>query len=183
MQKIPTIFKRNYETYQVLPEINPGCEWVFAGLGKVYRKYQGMAAMIEDGKLYKRCIIKKNKPVPESFILCTLDPRSGKQFGWLPISRDNPQDKHYINAFHNLKVSDPNMPNGTYELVGPKIHGNPEDFYQLTLVKHTAFEIFYLERTYKDIKTFLFYYDYEGLVFHNSDGQMAKIKKKDFGLI
>lgn len=182
MIKIPTIFKRDYSnTYQVLPDPNPACTWVFAGEGKVYRKWQGMAAMIQDGKYYKRCIIKKNQVLPADFILCTYDIRAEKQFGWIPVDFEAPQDQYYVEAFNNPLYNDA-LIDGTYELVGPKIHGNPENFSTHILILHTDWNIGGLKRTYKDIKNFLSHNNFEGLVFHNSNGNMAKIKKKDFGL-
>jgi hypothetical protein len=178
MIKIPTIFKRDYsKTYQVLPEPNPECAWVFAGEGKVYRKWQGMAALIKDSQYYKRVIVKKDQVTPTNFIVCTIDDRSGKQFGWLPVNPELPQDQFYTAAY------DPNLPDGTYELIGPKILGNPEKVDSHQLINHTAWEVTDLRRTYKDIKYFLSTVDFEGLVFHNSDGRMAKIKKKDFGMV
>lgn len=184
MQKIPTIFKRDFScTHKVLDKPNPACAWVFAGEGKVYRKFQGMSALIQNGTYYKRCIIKKNQIIPASFIVCTIDSRSGKQFGWLPVSEENPQDKYYIEAFNYIQASNSSLPDGTYELIGPKIHGNPEGVDSHMLVKHTTWEIPSLKRTFKDIKHFLSQNNFEGLVFHNSDGQMAKIKKKDFGMM
>lgn len=177
MQKIHTIFKRDYsDTYQVLNEINPACQWVFDGHGQAYRKFQGMAALIYQGKLYKRSIIKQNQIIPTEFIYCTYDHQSGKAFGWMPVSFIRTQDKYYAEAF------EPNLPNGTYELIGPKIMGNPENYSEHKLVKHTSWPIELPERTYNKIKTFLSQHDYEGIVFRRVDGKMAKIKKKDFGL-
>lgn len=177
MQKIPTIFRRDFShTYRVLDEINPACQWVFEGQGKVYRKWQGMAALIKDSQYYKRVIVKKDQVTPTNFIVCTIDDRSGKQFGWLSVDFENPQDQYYTAAYSS------NIPNGTYELIGPKIHGNPELVDCHILVSHTSGEVTGLERTYKDIKYFLSVNNFEGLVFHNN-GRMAKIKKKDFGMV
>lgn len=182
MIKIPTIFKRDYsKTYQVLPDPNPECVWVFEGQGKVYRKWQGMAAMIQDGKYYKRCIIKKDQIVPAYFILCTYDQRAEKQFGWQPVDFENPQDQYYVEAYNSYSY-EAVMPDGTYELIGPKILGNPEKVDSHQLINHTAWEVTNITRTYKDIKYFLSVNNFEGLVFHNN-GQMAKIKKKDFGMV
>jgi hypothetical protein len=176
LQKIPTIFKRDYsDTYQVLPEINPVCQWVFDGLGTPYRKFQGMAALIYNNIYYKRAILKQDQVMPASFILCTYDHQSGKAFGWLPVSFDQAQDQYYAEAF------DPDLPEGTYELIGPKILGNPEKFPEHKLVNHICWPIALAERTYQEIKDFLSHYDYEGIVFHHGS-KMAKIKKKDFGL-
>ena len=177
MQKIPTIFKRDYSnTYQVLDEINPACQWVFDNFGTAYRKFQGMSAMIYQSKYYKRAIIKKDQIIPEDFIPCTYDSRAKKSFGWLPVDFESSQDKYYIEAF------DLTLPEGTYELIGPKILGNPEQIDQHILINHTSWPIGNFLRTYQSIKDFLFKHDYEGIVFHYED-KMAKIKKKDFGMV
>jgi len=176
MKKIPTIFKRDYlNTYQVLDEINSACQWVFDGHGTAYRKWQGMPALIYKNFYYKRAIIKRNQIIPKSFIPCTYDHQAEKLFGWLPVNFDAPQDQYYKKAF------DPTLPEGTYELVGPKILGNPEKFQSYKLINHTSMPLQNINRSYKDIKAFLSEHNYEGIVFHHRS-KMAKIKKKDFGL-
>ena len=178
MQKIPTIFKRNYsKTYQVLPIINPECQWVFDGHGIPYRKFQGMAAMIKQGTYYKRTIIKKNQPIPETFILTTTDLRAQKHFGWLPVDPYDPQDQYYLHAY------DPCLPDGTYELLGPKILDNPEHMSSHILLNHKHQEITLPKRSYASIKHYLSKMDFEGIVFHHHLYGMAKIKKKDFGFV
>ncbi len=179
MQKIPTIFKRNYSrTYQVTKEINPDCAWVFAGSDIPYRKYQGMAALIQDDIYYKRVILKKNQTIPRSFIPATYDPRAQKQFGWMPVDYENPQDQYYVEAY-NLTYLD-----GTYELIGPKILNNHEHVKTQQLINHKETPIRTpITRTYHGLRRFLSIFDYEGIVFHNDDGRMAKIKKKDFGFV
>jgi hypothetical protein len=136
-----------------------------------------MSALILNGEYYKRAVIKKDQIIPTSFILCTTDQQSGKQFGWILVDFENPQDQYYAEAF-NL-----NLPDGTYELCGPKIFGNPEKMQTHTLIDHTSFLVDHFKITYKELKTFFSLHEYEGLVFHHSDGRMAKIKKKDFGII
>lgn len=176
MKKIPTIFKRDYsDTYQVIDEINPACQWVFDGYGTPYRKWQGMPALIYKNLYYKRAIIKRNQVMPFSFIPCTYDHKAEKAFGWLPVDFDSPQDQYYAEAF------DPTLPEGTYELVGPKILGNPEKVLTHILMSHLFMPLYDLSRTYQSLKTFLSEHDYEGIVFHHGS-KMAKIKKKDFGL-
>jgi hypothetical protein len=178
MQKIPTIFKRDYShTYRVTKEINPECQWVFDGDGVAYRKYQGMAAMIKDGLYYKRIIIKKDQLIPENFILVTQDQQSKKQFGWLPVDFEHPQDQYYAKAYN------PNYLDGTYELIGPHILNNYEKVTNDQLVRHDFYPIIPLKRNYTTIRKYLKRVDFEGIVFHHCDGRMAKIKKKDFGYV
>lgn len=181
MIKIPTIFKRDYShTYRVTKIINPECQWVFDGEGVAYRKYQGMAAMIKDGIYYKRVIIKKDQAVPVNFILITYDHRSEKQFGWLPVDFEHPQDKYYTKAYKTYKTS---LVDGTYELIGPHILNNYENVITDQLVKHDFYPIILFKRNYATIKKYLNRVNFEGIVFHHPDGRMAKIKKKDFGYV
>jgi len=175
MHKIPTIFKRDKD-YLVTKEINPTCAWVFNDAGVAYRKWQGMAAMILGNNFYRRAIIKKNQKVPSSFILLDHDERTSKSFGWLPVNIDNQADIYYNEAY------DPNLPSGTYELIGPNIMGNKEKFPYNILMSHKAEIIQNLKRTYTAIKEYISSVKIEGIVFHHEDGRMAKIKGKDFGL-
>jgi len=175
MKKIPTIFQRN-EDYLVTNNINPICAWVFEGQGKAYRKWQGMAAMIRGQKYYRRSIIKKNQKIPSTFILLDYDNRTGKSFGWLPVNINNQSDIYYNEAY------DPNLPSGTYELIGPNVIGNKEKFYHNILMSHKAERIHNLNRTYDSLKDYIAKTKIEGIVFHHDDGRMAKIKNKDFGL-
>ena len=71
---------------------------------------------------------------------------------------------------------------GTYELCGPKIQGNPERFPAHVLVPHSAERIPADPRTFEEIKAFLATADIEGIVWHHPDGRMAKVKTKDFGM-
>jgi hypothetical protein len=71
---------------------------------------------------------------------------------------------------------------GTYELCGPRVQGNPEGFDEHVLVVHGYAHLFAFPRTYDEIKKALTdpSWTYEGVVFHHPDGRMAKIKKRDF---
>ena len=178
MKKIPTLFKRDtLNMSRVTKTKNELCEWVFDGQGMATRKYDGTCVKIENGKYYKRREIKQNKEYPEGFILEEKDLYTGKSFGWVLVDANNPQDKWHIEAYKN------DLDNGTYELIGPKIQGNPEKSQDHILIKHSSAEILELnDRTYEGIKEFLNNKDIEGIVFHHNDGRMAKIKKKDYGL-
>lgn len=177
MKKIPTIFKRNPENMkELLNEPHNDCAWVFAGEGVPTRKYDGTCCMVKDGKLWKRREVKKGKPKPEGFVLADYDKVTGKTVGWMPVTEDK-GDRWHIEAF-----GDGNCPDGTYELCGEKVQGNPEGFEGHVLVPHeNATQYDDVERTFDGIRKFLNTMDIEGLVFHHPDGRMAKIKKRDFG--
>lgn len=77
------------------------------------------------------------------------------------------------------------LPNGTYELCGPKIHGNHENLSSHVLYPHGQHIVKKVPRTYENLKAFLEKYDGEGIVWHykldNGIVMMAKIKRRDFG--
>lgn len=55
MNKIITLFQRNYETDKLVrDEVTPGAEWVIAGEGVAARKFDGTCCMVKGGKLYRR---------------------------------------------------------------------------------------------------------------------------------
>jgi len=186
MKKIPLIFKFDHDARKMTEEINPDCQWVFDGEGVATRKYDGTACAIimfliddEQGvcyQLHRRHCVKPGKKTPEGFRLIEHDPISGKSFGWVPVNADNPGDKYFIEAWN------PKLESGTYELIGPKVQGNPEKVSRHMLVKHSeARQYYHVPRTYRGISLWLLGRDIEGLVFHHPDGRMAKIRKKDFG--
>ena len=72
---------------------------------------------------------------------------------------------------------------GTYELCGPKVQGNPERLGRHFLVAHaTADRLADCPRDFEGLKAYLAGHDIEGVVWHRENGEMVKIKKKDFGL-
>ena len=177
MKKIPTIFKRNPENMrEILNQQHPDCGWVFAGEGIATRKYDGTCVKIEAGQYLKRREVKPGKKSPADFIEEQFDDSTGKRVGWVPVDPNTKEDCWYMEAF------DPALPDGTYELVGPKIQGNPEGYGRHALVKHSEAEVFEsVARTFDGISEFMRDKDIEGIVFHHPDGRMAKIKKRDFG--
>ncbi len=186
MKKIPTIFIRDLcaQPALVTPEVTPGCEWVFAGEGVATRKYDGMCCAVIDGDLWKRREVKPGKTVPEGFVETDFDSVTGKKFGWLKLG-EGPDDKY----FRDAKTFEHDFQEGTYELLGPKVQGNPEGYEQRIWLKHSEAEVLKdVPRTFTGIMQYLkmgFYPDnfiIEGIVFHHEDGRMAKIKGKDFGI-
>jgi len=181
MKKIPTLFNRNWEgDHKVMPTVYPGCEWVLAGEGVATRKLDGTCCIIRDGKLYKRQECREGAPLPNGFEEVDLYKETGKLVGWCPVG-DGKEDKWYREGFANLD----NKLNGTYELVGPKVQGNPELYVVHTLVPHTVECLCLTDdvpRDFEGLKIYLDHEDLEGIVFHHPDGRRAKIKKRDFGL-
>ena len=192
MKKIISLFLRNYETDRLARnEITPGAEWVASGEGIATQKHDGTSCMASDGILYRRYDAKaftidkasgkKNewdrKP-PEGFEPAQdPDPVTGHWPGWVPVT-DNPQDKWHVEAITNFGGP---IPDGTYELCGPKLQGNPERLFAHILIRHGSNPI-QAPRDFDGIKSYLATADMEGIVWHHPDGRMAKVKKKDFGL-
>lgn len=189
MKKIPTIYIRDGNNPQfVTNTINPVCQWVFDGEGVATQMYDGTCCLIKDGNLFKRREIKKGRPwLPPGFIQEDSDEVTEEIVGWVPVKSD-PEDRWHIEAFITQPTTKEGWKDGTYELVGPKIKGNPENYDKHTLLPHAEArripEVF--PRNYQNIKAMFEPLnqplDIEGVVYHHPDGRMAKIKKKDFGL-
>jgi len=177
MRKIPTIFERDPETnFRTLTKNHhPECEWVFDGEGVATRKFDGTCCLIEDGVLYKRREVKAGKEEPPLFRRITTDKNTGKSVGWVPVS-DKPQDK-----FHREAMKE-GLTDGTYELVGPKIQGNPEGYSEHVLLPHGEVELVNAPRDFDALQGYLKKCPFEGVVWHHPDGRMCKIKRKDFWL-
>lgn len=177
MKKTPTIFLRNEKNRQLVTDTpHPACEWVFNGEGKGTKKYDGTCCRVLNGKLYKRRELKPSDKIPDGFEIADYDEETGKTVGWLPVSNDDPADKWHVEAFHY------GLLDGTYELIGEKIQGNPEKAIGHWLIKHSDAVVLDCPREYNAMKEYLDVMDIEGIVFHHPDGRMAKIKKRDFGL-
>ncbi len=194
MKKIISLFQRNYETdHLVRNEIVPGAEWVAAGEGVCTVKYDGSCCLVRDGKLYKRYEIKAGKKAPANFEAANeVDEVTGKQQGWLPVG-EGPDDRWHREAFAAMlkwagfdkgHQEQDTWLDGTYELCGPKVNGNPEGYPTHVLVPHGYGNLFAFPRTYDEIKAAFADPDwrFEGVVWHHPDGRMVKIKVRDFGL-
>ena len=179
MEKIPTIFKRNPENpRELLNQPHSECLWVFNGEGTATRKYDGTCVLIEhDGSYWKRRESRRGKTPPDGFVSISTDPNTGKTVGWIPVDPEQPENKWHMEAFKGAFAP------GTYELLGPKVQGNPEKVTRHLLKKHSGATLYPdTPRTFKGLYAWLKDMNIEGLVFHHPDGRMAKIKKRDFGL-
>lgn len=201
MKKIISLFKRNYDGDRLVRnEVVEGAEWVLAGEGVAMRKMDGTCCMIRAGKLYKRYEVKPGGKPPANFEPANdVDEATGKQQGWVPVG-DGPDDRWHREAFAEL-VERGDTTDGTYELVGPKVQGNPEKYPRHCLVAHTnnllRLEPYFwshlnsisesgkqwlVPRDFDGLKAYLADHDIEGIVWHHDDGRMVKIKGKDFGI-
>lgn len=179
MKKIPTIFDRDWngDRSRVVNVPHKDCGWVFAGEGVATRKIDGTSCLVRDGKLYKRRELRPGDAAPPDFELATHDEETGKQVGWVPVG-DGPEDRYHREAFEIAHYLD-----GTYELVGPKVQGNPEGYKAHTLVAHSSLDMDdQPPRDFDGLRAWLDGKDIEGIVWHHPDGRMGKIKLRDFGL-
>lgn len=180
MKKIPTVFERNFNGDKLVRnQVVEGCGWILEGLGYATEKMDGTACLIKGGRLFKRYTLRQGKAQPAEFESVTrVDEVTGKQEGWVPCYPDNPDDQWHFEGLKNLMIK----ADGTYELVGPKVQGNPLGFPEHKLVKHGEKIISDFPRDFEGMRNALVELPIEGVVFHHHNGQMAKIKRRDFGL-
>jgi len=186
MQKIPTMFLRD-EHHRVIDEPNPECEWVFAPSGDATVKWDGTAVLIHGGKMFKRHRAREGKKAPEGWFHWTAvhEPEAPQELeghGWIPVG-DGPEDTAYVEAVEfwidtegPIKEGD-----GTYELCGPKVNGNPHGFTRHLLIRHGNQIVAHVPLTFTGMRDYMELFTFEGLVYHHPDGRMAKIKRRDFG--
>lgn len=179
MEKIISLFARNYDGDRLVrDEIVPGAEWVVAGEGVATHKWDGTSCLIRDGLMFKRYDAKPGRTPPPKFERSgDPDPVTGRVQGWVPVG-DGPENRWHREAY----LADPDLPNGTYELIGPKVQGNPYHLDQHKLIRHGGLEMPGFPRTYDEIRSwFECQLNLEGVVWHHPDGRMVKVKAKDFG--
>lgn len=189
MRKIPTLFVRDEDDRKYVTEqVSPGCEWVLAGEGVATRKYDGTCVMRDDeGVWWARREVKTGKTMPEGFVPVETDEVTGKAVGWEPADQSS-FAKYLDGAVINLGVGGKDYPKaGTYELIGPKVNGNPERVTGHALVRHEDAEVIEIlphDQCFTGLRgTVLKLHELagvEGIVWHHPDGRMAKLKARDF---
>lgn len=179
MRKIPTLFERDWDGDRryVLSQVSSGCEWVIAGEGTSTRKYDGTCMMYDGTNWLARREVKKDKPAPDGFVELEHDDETGKTVGWEPINQS--AFARWLDEAVQGRASGP-WAAGTYELIGPKVNGNPEQFETHFLLFHAFADKLDAPRDFDGLATWLHAQPYEGVVWHHPDGRMAKIKKRDF---
>jgi hypothetical protein len=194
MRKMTTLFKTSHEgqTTSITREIRPEHLWVFTDgdLVEPMIKLDGTACAIIDGRLFKRYDVKNGKPAPVGAIPCqnAADPVTGHFPHWVAVDSNSPSDKWHIDALNGLSPDDlsSDYENGTYELIGEKIGGNPEGIAGHALIHHSNLFVddlpaFNIDTCFDIIRNYLEVTDIEGIVFHHLDGRKCKIRKTDFG--
>jgi hypothetical protein len=184
MKKIPTLFKRDFTQpgNPIIPEYSEGTDWVVAGEGVATRKYDGTSVLIRNHKMYKRYELRPGKTAPTDFEQVDYDETTGKAVGWVQVGW-GAEDKY----FREAAGGDPDkvdLSDGTFELLGPKVQGDPEKMLRHVIFRHERAETYNPEppTDFYKLRDWLEPLDIEGLVWHHPDGRMVKIKKKDFGL-
>ncbi len=180
MRKIPTLFVRDPDNRRyVTEEVTPGCEWVLAGEGRPTRKWDGTCVMFDGDAWWSRREVKVGRPIPAGYQQVDYDPVTEKSVGWEPIEQSG-FSKFHMEACRAFLG--PTMP-GTYELIGPKINGNPEGRPVHGLKFHGAEPVWFpLEPDANLIKHTVRRIGgdgVEGVVWHHPDGRMAKLKARD----
>lgn len=184
MKKIPTLFERVFENHRVVgisDKAYPGMECVFDGSAIATEKIDGSCCAIIGGEFYKRYDAKKGKKPPAGAIpCCEPDPITGHHPHWVKVSASNPSDKWFWEARKSVGY---NLPDATYEAVGPHFQGNPYKLEYDTIIRHGSFLVPLLkhERTFEGIKNYLKENCIEGIVFWYNDEPICKIKRSDFG--
>lgn len=195
MRKIPTLFRRDPDDMRhVTRDVHPDCQWVLDGHGVPTRKYDGTCVMLDDaGRWWARREVKPGKTRPPNYVPVETDPATGKTVGWEPIEQ-SAFAKFHAEAVANRasragERRDPpdaqSFAAGTYELVGPKINGNPEGCPFHELRRHAdAKPLNDSPRDFDGLAKWLADFDGEGIVWHwaRPDGRvlMAKLKRRDF---
>lgn len=184
MKKLTTLFKKDPNNLgRVINEVDPNNEWVFTS-SKPTRKYDGTSCAIINGELYKRFDLKKGRTLPPNSIPCQEpDIITGHHPHWVLCDRNDKSNKWHFKAFDNMPRITFNGGDGTYELCGEKIQGNPENIIGHELIRHGIEELYIGELSFNNIKEYLTNNDIEGIVFHSKlNDNMCKIRKSDFGI-
>ncbi len=195
MRKIIRLYQINFSgECLVRDEVTPAGEWVIAGEGVATRKFDGTCCLIRDGILYKRYDARAGKQPPDGFEPAqNPDPLTGHWPGWLVVGH-GPEDRWHVDAasYEEQKTVRPFMTppgyllgslclaDGTYELCGPKVQGNPEGFARHTLVRHGCEELPDCPRDFVGLRDYLLARTIEGVVWHHPDGRMVKARRRDF---
>lgn len=181
MKKMPCLFEREFHgrsAFTLLRTVTPGCEWVLAGEGIATRKWDGTACAVIEGKLYKRYDAKRGKAPPAGAIPCDKpDPVTGHHPHWIAVG-DEPESKWHLHAW---KEHGEKLPDGTYELIGPKFQTNPQCVDSHEFRRHGDVVLKLEDRSWDGLRAALENVPIEGIVFHHPDGRMCKIRRADYG--
>jgi hypothetical protein len=195
---MPCLFERDFSDKRkpvLLRTVTSGCEWVLAGEGIPTRKYDGTACLVQNGKLYKRYDAKRGKTPPEGFVPCgEPDEITGHHPGWILVD-SGPENRWHNEAWTGLRASDGSrfrpaamvgpgaLEDGTYELCGPRLQGNPEMLTEHVFIKHGSVMVNGFLYSWEGLHDFFSTTMMEGIVWHrkNGNGDMVKLRRGDYG--
>jgi hypothetical protein len=181
VKKIPTLFQRTDDRRFVRDEVTPGCEWVLNGEGVATRKYDGTCVSWQDGDWWFRREVKPGSEPPEGWVEEDHDAVTGKRVGWEPARPSSGFILMLRDAIDHTLTFGQDIPEGTYELCGPKINKNPEGYTTHVLIKHSDAEVLDdTPWTFDGLADWLSRSTFEGIVWHHPDGRMVKLKRRDF---
>jgi hypothetical protein len=129
---------------------------------------------------YKRYDAKHGKIAPFGFIPSQdPDPVTGHWPGWVLVDAEAPADKWHMEALLRPGFV---RNSGTYELIGPKVQGNPYKLDHHVLRPHGFPKLPTAPRDFEGLRVYLGNTPIEGIVWHHPTGAMVKIKRRDFGM-
>ena len=184
MVRIPTLYERKFVNHKVVsissrPQKNLGT--LIENDCIATEMLDGATCAVINGRFYRRYDAKGGRSIPQGAIACSdPDPVTGHWPHWIPVKRDDSACKWLLYAYMNTEGS-LQLPDGTYEAIGPHFQGNPYHLEQDILVCHGEREVV-VPRDFEGIKSWLSKHWVKGIVFWKDDKPVCKIKRSDFGL-
>jgi hypothetical protein len=187
-RKMTALFEIDRVKHVGTDVVNNNSAWVFSEPARATVKRDGTGVVVTaDGEILVRRSVKKGKRVPEGFRLAEVDAFTGHMFGVEPVAQSGfkaMMEEALLNTVAPLEQ-------GTFELCGPKINGNPEGFDKHVLIRHGA-EVLpcipdmrtvvpgdafgLLKELFEDLKT----QGVEGVVWWGTNDKRVKLRVKDF---
>ena len=137
MKKMPIIFDMTFNEdgdrevlHTIRKEIRDLVNKILTDGGRIIPTFKrdGTAVFCDaNGEWFTRRAVRPGKEAPEGFIPLETDPNTGTTFGWEP--KDSSPMKKFLDRAINRFVDDNGIEpprDTTFELIGPKINGNPE---------------------------------------------------------
>ena len=183
MKEMPTLFQRDFvgehtkKNLNAIDKVEEGCEWVINGEGTPTQKFDGSACLVRNGVLYRRLKVKPGNTTPDGWLHWSFDPDQNSGHGWALVG-DKHQDIYHQEAWACSVL----FADGTYELCGPMVQGNPENLEEHELLFHGSMILDEVPTDFNGLRDWLATHDVEGIVWHHPDGRMVKLKQRDFGL-
>ena len=174
MRKIPTLFERDPENRsRVLAE----CAVDLPADAIATAKFDGTGVLIGAAGPHARRIVKPRKRTPDGFMPIEYDDATGKTVGWEPMHQSG-----FVKFYKEAAAADLSRGFGTYELIGPKINGNPHGVEGHRLVEHGTTILHHVPTTDYGLAIWLRQScAWEGVVWWYDGAPVAKIKRRDFG--